>query len=471
VVRAPLVAGLMFALMTAALLHRVLSFAPATIDEPYWISSGHLAWQLVKTGAPPHRWAEAFDEAGLGPFGNQNPPVGKVLVGMAADVAGEPGDPMRYRWVWPRSYAYNLAAGNLPPPALLAGVRGMIALLGLGSLVLVYLIAREAAGRARWAPLLAPAILFSDRAFQDSATRVFMDVPLMFLTLTGIWLTLRWIRRGGMGALTGALVFVGLACATKFSAGSLAAATAALVGLVRAPFRKRVLHVLLAAAVPAAVFVAVNPFLWPQPVKGTLALLREWSAIMHGQKADPALAADAVTDRWKAARLVLRNGCVPVRHGPDVVGTPAPWHNALAAALAFAGVGGLALAAFRRGRAPVPGRGRFAAALGLGTAAALAAAGTPKGAVLTAAVLAVGAWRTARRLRTARRFEAPEYLGALFLATLAATVAWLPFDWPRFYLPVFSLSAAFAAWGAMEMEENLSRCAEPDAGAGGTRQR
>lgn len=45
------------------------------VDESEWVTASHVAWELLRAGAPPERWASAFAERQLGDWGNNNPPV------------------------------------------------------------------------------------------------------------------------------------------------------------------------------------------------------------------------------------------------------------------------------------------------------------------------------------------------------------------------------------------------------------
>ena len=77
------VALLVFVAIGAIMVSDVYKTSPVTVDEPHWITSGYLTYQLVVSAAGPSEWATAYDALRLGDWGNKNPPVGKFLVGVA----------------------------------------------------------------------------------------------------------------------------------------------------------------------------------------------------------------------------------------------------------------------------------------------------------------------------------------------------------------------------------------------------
>ena len=447
-----LIAGLLIVLMGAELAFESHSDRPATVDEPSWITTGYLTWRLVTEAAPPERWSTAYTERRLGAWGTLNPPLGKLIIGAAVAYAREPGDPVRYVWLWPYSYEANLKAGTLPPPSLLSSVRGVMVPFGVLALLLVYLIAREVSGTARYAPILAPLLLFSSRTFRDYSTMVFTDGPLLAFTLAALWFVLLWLRRTRPWQLAVALVCLGLACATKLNAGALVPVTALFVAMVPAPLKTRMTRALLAVAVPSAVFVSVNPYLWPRPLERTLSLIEGWHQCMLVQQADPANTARRVLDRLRAFDLILHRVLIlPVRSaGPD--GFASLWSHALLGMLVFAAIVCLTLAAFRWSGGGTDRR-RVRIALVLGALAAPMTWVFPGTNALVALLLGLGAWRLALRLRGPDRFGASGYVTLFLLTTLVATWLWLPFDWHRYYLPLLGVTPVLGALGAIEIEQ------------------
>ena len=396
-------------------------------------------------------------------MGTLNPPLGKLIFGAAVACAREPGDPVRYVWLWPYSYEANLKAGTLPPPSLLGSVRGVMVPFGVLALLLVYLIAREVSGPARFAPILAPLLLFSSQTFRDYSTSVFTDGPLLAFTLAALWFVLLWLRQTRPWQLAVALVCLGLACATKLNAGALVLVTVLFVALVPAPLKTRMTRALVATAVPSAVFVSVNPYLWPHPLGRTLSLVEGWRQCMLVQQADPANAATKVVDRLRALDLVFhRVLLIPVRSA-GLDGIAGLWSHALLGLLVFVAIACLALAAFRWSGGGLDRR-RVRMALALGALADPLTWAFPGSNALVALLLGLGAWRLALRLRGPHLFGAPGYLALFLLTTLVATWLWLPFDWHRYYLPLLGLTPVLGALEAIELEQAKASLGIPESG-------
>jgi hypothetical protein len=438
-------------ILAAVLVAEAHSGTRCSSDEPGWITSGYLSWRLATEMAPPSRWTAAFADPKLGPWGHQNPPVGKLIIGMAAAFSKQPEDPVQYMWRWPAGYLWNLSVGSLPPTDLLVGVRAMIAWFGVASLILVYLVARELSGPARWAPLLAPALLFSGHTFRQHASLVYTDVPQMAFTLLGLWLLLLWLRHGRIGLMIGASITMGLACGTKFSAGALVLGSMVFVALVPAPGWKRAWRGFLAGGIPAAVFVAVNPHLWFHPLGNTLAMMRAWSSFIATQQQDPFHVPHRVTSRWQALELTLSRVVTRPSYGSGTPGFSGLVPRILVPLLVFVAVSALIVTILR-----LTGRARRKRELGLtfGCAAlvALTAPFADEIAVVISVLVILGAWQIGRRLRGAERFQAAGCFAVLFLSTFVTSVWWLPFDWPRYYLPLLGLTPVLGAMGGAKLE-------------------
>jgi len=438
------IAVLIIGLMSAMLLADAKSEARCTVDEPGWITSGYVTWQLVTDLAPPSQWTSAFSK--VGPWGHQNPPVAKLIIGAATALAKSPEAPVEYMWQWPADYDQNLIAGNLPPPAMLAEVRTVISWFGIASLILVFLIAREVARPARWAPLLAPLLLFSYDSFRVHACRVYSDVPQMAFTLTGLWCLLLWRRRGSTWLLAGACVAWGLACGTKFSSGAQVAGGMFFVAIVSAPWWKRCLRILVAGAVPSAIFVAVNPYLWLHPLDNTVAIIRLWSAGIVHQQHDPVLAPLRVTERLRALHLTLSRVILSPSHGRQTPGFCGQVPRVLVALLVATAVAASVGAILRwRGRELCRRKLMFMfACAGAALGVALFADGAS---IAIAMLLVLGAWKVVQPGRGG--------FAVIYLATLVATVWWLPFDWPRYYLPLLGVTSVLGALGGAQIEAAL----------------
>jgi len=304
--RVHLIALAVVAMLTLALVYKVRRDPLCAVDEPGWLRSGGVAYQLVTDRAPAEKWETAFGE---NEFDNRNPPVGKLIIGamMAANGLHLPN----YRWAWGLSYDENLARGTLPPVDVLRSIRLGVTMLGAVTLLLMYSVAWRLT-RSAWA-IAAPVYLFNLPVFQFVATRVYTDViEVMLMLVSGLAVLIYVDQPRRWAPLCAAAIAAGLACATKFSAAPLVIALAIVVARASAG---RLLPLLIVMLVPVLVFVAVNPFLYRAPVTRTRGVIASWGALISQQQQRvPAL---AVRSRATALRLVATRTVFP-----EVFATP-----------------------------------------------------------------------------------------------------------------------------------------------------
>ncbi len=362
---------------------------PMLPDEPLWITAGAQAFELLIEAAGPARWETEPVAARLASFGNPNPPVGKYWIGAWALASRGPGDRLDYAWHPGDGPRESAARGQLPSRDLVLHVRVGIAFLGAGCLVLVYSVARQVTG-ARGASLLAPLFLLATPGFSQHATTVHTDVPQLFLLLVGVAAWLVQLRRGGYAWLALAAAALGLACATKYSSAATVIGVLGYTFLRRMPWRALLLQASLLGLGALACFWLSTPYLYTRPVVKQLAIVAEWDRIKEVQREEPALRGQAIPSApaglWRSAQRTLLR--------PDYPSLPG--HGLAAGPLHLFGVWGL-----------------------LG-AAVLARPPRPRGAEASAH----------------RRREAGRALLALIASSWLVTGLWLPFDWPRYYLPI-----------------------------------
>lgn len=402
------------------------------VDESPWITSGYITYRLVVDLAPPDRWETAYSR--LGSWGNMNPPVGKLLIGLFTAHAITENDVVAYNWDWEQTREWNLTYGRMPPPHVLLGVRAGMVVTGTLCLLLAYLVAVQLVG-VRWIALWAPVSLMFNTVFAAHSAMALTSVPQLLFLLLASWLFNQFLVRRKWPLLIGAAIAMGLACAVKFNSAPLVAV--ALLFAVRGwpDMRRRLLAASGIAAIPLMTFVAVNPYLYAAPLQRTRSLLQQWSATIAQQQADPLLGGAAVGSPGVGAALVMKRAVVSQDrappHGEEKSGAPT-----LLEVLALVIV---AITLIRRGwRDAPPGRWRRLAPwvillVGSGVMYGLwyGSLGGASFGLLIAGL--VGLWRsTAARNR--------DYLPAAFVALVfimfaVCTSLWLPFDWARYYLP------------------------------------
>ena len=420
---------------------------PPHIDEPAWITSSYLTYRLVVDAAPRSRWDRVYDEAQLGFWGNMNPPVGKFLTGALVAILRDPSHPVDYRWEWPHSTEENRARGNLPPQRLLVGVRLGMAALSVLTLALVYASALQITGM-RWIAFVAPVALFLSPVFQIHATQVTMDTPQLLFQAMAVFAFGAFIRRGSRVAFASSLVAMGLACAVKFSSAPIVLATGLFVLLRREPIWQRLGKALSVAVVPLAVFIAVNPYLYPDPIGRTRGILRGWSEVKAQQSRDPRLVPGVVASPLDGL----------ARTAMATVGRPDFFHPRLVPLRRWLWLGALVglaalLAAVRRYRFELPGApARFAAPALIALLSTWLALRALDAAGLSLLLAAIGTfWLLGIRRVESSGPPDPElavYLGLCATSMWLLTGLWLPFDWGRYTLPMLVLVPGFYAAGA-----------------------
>ena len=428
-------------------------------DEPAWITTSYLTFRLVADGASLADWTSAYDEAGLGSYGNVNPPVGKWMTGAIVALFRDPTQPVDYVWEWPGSYVENQQRGNIPPDSLLVPVRQGMALLATLTLALVYVCALQVTG-TRWLSLLAPIVLFLSPIFRLHGAQVYMDIPqLLWLALAVVAFN-DFLHAERRTSFVVALVAMGLACAVKFSAAPIVLASAAFLALRAQSLSMRIRQTALALVLPFAVFCAVNPYLWVEPQLRVPALLSEWSQIKSGQKHDPALAASAVHSPAEGLAALTRD---TVTHaGLD---HPILWRLPLSPLPLWLGSVALlaiAMLRFRFALPPWSPRLRLFALAAVGLLPGLWAIGAVG---LSAPAIALGCLALfAPRGEedghdaVASRFCSPAgYVALCALCMLAVSGLWLPFRWGRYALPTLLLLPSFYVAAAALLVEIAGR--------------
>jgi Dolichyl-phosphate-mannose-protein mannosyltransferase len=259
-------------LLALTLLAGIILYRPATqqsftVDESRWIATSRYFWTTF------------IERDVVGPAWQPNylvltqPPVGRYLIGFGLWLQGWTPEQLNGRYAADRSYQTNVAAGNLPGPALLMAARRVSFVLAVGSALLIYGVAREMAGPV--AGLTAFGLTVFNPLLSTLWTRALGEAPLAFFSLLALLLALKAVSRLSgprVGPAVGAGVALGLATATKLSGilcGIGFAAFAALRELVTWYRLRRVPHVLpwlYLGVVAVSVFIFANPLLYPDPV-------------------------------------------------------------------------------------------------------------------------------------------------------------------------------------------------------------
>jgi len=309
-----------------------------------------------------------------------------------------------------------------PAPDVLWAARVPMVLLGAGTVALLFVVAAELAGVLAG---LVTAVTFTAAPFVLTLLpRAHTEAPFLFFLVLGLWLSMRAARaaRQGksalvIGALAGAAVglsagskltgVLALAALGAFAAGAFALAVVARRRAVADEVGPRSVldgswkWAALAAVLGLVVFLAVDPFLWRDPVGRTRAMLAFRQQEMFGQRT---LNEDLAVPEGVATRLVflLRRSALDE-----------PW------------------AASRLG---VPIEGVLM--------------------VVGAGMLTTRVWRA----RRAGGLIGPEaVLGSWLLMMVLGTAPNLGIDWDRYYLPIVALGLICAGVGTAWLVDGARR--------------
>lgn len=321
-------------------------------DETHWTTSSQEAFRLVRSG-------ELFDAEWTDEFYfRTQPQVGKWLIGAALAGFGltslqtfnDDGVALRQvrEYDWQLSPQVNADRGSVPDKLTITVGRLPGALAGwLTSLMIWWAARRVGIGTAG---LVAAILLSSHPLWLAHSRRVGMDsISQMFGLASGLL-----VIRGSLMRRFSWLAWVGAGLAGAFAIGTkYTGAYAALAGVVPLSHafmrsvngaKTRVISgIALAASVGAAAFIALNPSLYPNPVRGideSLEFFQTQSAHMRATYpvfSNPLLVAFEIVDRaiWWTGYPDVTDTTMPHPLRPGSYGTPIV---AIAAAVALLGL-------------------------------------------------------------------------------------------------------------------------------------
>ena len=301
-------------------------------DENYWLkSSKYFKLFFIDRDFSNKEWTErmAYEE----------PPVGGYIIGLALSVFGY-GDKIQAlgdmnRWVFLEDYDWNVAQGALPPEEILYVARLAIAILGSLTCLMIYWIGKSIFGVR--AGLIAALLLAYNPLMLSYGRRAMTDVPLLFFLTANVVLMIffyqsllkkKILQTFVFSALTG--VNIALAAGTKLS-GVLAAiifvSFCMLIVFIKAGQPKlqqdiirsskeikiTLISLLIAGVIAIFVFVVINPYLYHQPLKGMIYLVKYRIQLLQEQ---PGLYGIALTSLSQKFSFVMR---IPLLPGNQVI--------------------------------------------------------------------------------------------------------------------------------------------------------
>jgi hypothetical protein len=293
------VAAAAFVLALAA--GRASHFNP---DESRWISRSHYLADLTNPWSP--TWDDQYMTRGQPPLGSYA--MGLALLLQGRDLHTNPP------WDFALSWEVNVAIGNKPAPADLAAGRAASAALTAMTALAVIAVAHNFAS-IRWA--IVAGALYAIHPFSIYIGSIAMaDALFGLLIIVAAAAAAALARRPGQGRALTLGIVLGLGAATKLSplavAGGLTLAIALIAAVsafrqrcFSAAHRARTAEALLVGAAAIATFMAIYPYLWPDPIGRTQRLFSFRTEEMAAQAADwPVM---AVPNRLEALRRVHAN--------------------------------------------------------------------------------------------------------------------------------------------------------------------
>jgi hypothetical protein len=419
------VAGALF-VVAALVLLRAAETVPFHGDESEWIAAGrYFRFVFLDHDLSGQVWRPSW-------LNRDQPPLGRYVIGGIVWASGTDPDKVNRTYAWERDYAANLREGRVPEPHILMPVRRAMALVGAASIVLLFMAGRLVGGTvvgavaglaAAFSPLLQSYFV---QARTEALLAFFSTLSLVAL----LAFARAYQRRGRLRRVGWSVgLLLGLALATKLTAavailGACAYGGAAALARVRTAPREAARLVGWCAAtglLATFVWVAVNPFLWPDPVGRTWSMLAQQQAIMVEQGEQFGNPVEAALP----GRLLLMVERSFVENSTPAFDYGAP-----------------------RGSEPLVRRtfSELPAAFGIGVELALAAVG-----LVVLAWQAVTVWRSGAR-------HGPETALLWWLAAYYLGIgANLSLDWPRYYVPTAFFGAILIGMGVQAIVSAATR--------------
>lgn len=303
-------------------------------DENYWLrSSKYFKLFFIDKDIHNKQWEGylAYDQ----------PPVGKYIIGLALSIAGHGDkikalDDMRY-WNFDKDYNWNVDNGAMPPKEILYVARLTMAILGSLTCLLIYWIGKKIFS-ARTG-LIAALLLAYNPLMLSCSRKAMTDAPLLFFLTTNIVLTMFFYQALLKQKLLRTFVFavliginIALATGTKLN-GSLTAiifvSFCILVALIKAnqcKFPQSIFGVnidklktnkeikiilsslLISGVIAIFVFVIINPYLYNQPLKKVIHMVRNRMSVIYYQQEH---FGHALTSLSKKFCFVIRRTLLP----------------------------------------------------------------------------------------------------------------------------------------------------------------
>ncbi|HZO32977.1 MAG TPA: hypothetical protein VFH48_44105 [Chloroflexota bacterium] len=283
------VAVALFVVASVVLL-RAAEAVPFHGDESEWIAAGrYFRFVFLDHDLTGQVWRPSW-------LNRDQPPLGRYIIGGIVWASGTDPDKVNRTYAWERDYEANLREGRVPEASFLTPVRRTMAVVGGISIVLLFVAGRLVGGTlvGGVAGLVATSSPLLQSYFVQARTEALLALFSTLALVALLAFARRYQQRGTIPLVAWSVgPILGLALATKLTAalaivGACAyGGVAALARIGKAPREAATLIGWCAATglLATLVWVAVNPFLWPDPVGGTWSMLTQQQSIMVEQGA------------------------------------------------------------------------------------------------------------------------------------------------------------------------------------------
>lgn len=305
ILRELLIAVIAFAVAWSALDRFARHEHPDRTDEPEWIAMSILHWRQFVLGEPPagadldapeqrsdNPWKQGVQRT---VFGYMNPCLPKLILGGVLHAGGfREAEPETFQIFHRERPAAGRRARSRTAEAMPLARRVIQSLAALSTVLVLFIGRRLTRGPASWVTgLLAGALFVASPLVLHTATYIRTDFFMLPFALAGLLLALH-LRKAlagehGAGSLRLAAVWLGVVCglavSSKLNGALLCVALALWLPLLWLGARRRtslgfaagpLVGCLVAGACACAVFYALDPRLWAEPIEGVRDILGRW---------------------------------------------------------------------------------------------------------------------------------------------------------------------------------------------------
>lgn len=344
-----------------------------------------------------------------------NGTINKYLIGLAWHAGGFTVADLNEQWDWGGSWDYNHSTNHAPSPALLHTSRLPSALLLALGVPVMFALGGLTGGR--WAAFAASLLYALHPALLINGRRAMMEGSLTFFSLLTVLAGAWWMRRRDGWAALCVGVAAGLTVASKHTGAFTVIAVLGAAGLWvlwlrrESTLKRDALHGLIAVTGAAAVFYALNPAWWGDPLARAGDVLALRQDLLAGQTA----AFGGYADAGAAWRGFWAQAFVTPPQYYEVTG----WEIYLAAQI----------------RAYESSLWR----------------GLHIGAALFVPLVLIGAWHVLHKSERPLRL----LIGVWALVIILSVLLLTPLEWQRYYLPIYPPLVLLAGMGCARIIEQV----------------